>query len=100
MLKNVFNLGFREDTETEVLVEVEEQKEEIKGLVVYNDDHNTFDHVIETLMKVCEHTSHHAEQCAMIIHYNGKCTVKTGSFDYLAPMRNAICQRGISAEVL
>ncbi len=73
---------------------------DIKDLVVFNDEVNTFDHVINTLIKVCKHTQEQAEQCTLIIHYRGKCTVKNGSFDELAPMRNAICQRGISAEVL
>jgi ATP-dependent Clp protease adaptor protein ClpS len=73
---------------------------DIKDLVVYNDEVNTFDHVINTLIKVCKHTQEQAEQCTLIIHYRGKCTVKNGSFDELAPMRNAICKRGISAEVV
>ena len=47
-------------------------------IIVYNDDVNTFDHVIDTLMRVCSHTPEQAEQCSLIVHYNGKCTVKTG----------------------
>lgn len=73
---------------------------DVRDLVVFNDDVNTFDHVINTLIKICKHTQEQAEQCTLIIHYKGKCTVKSGSFDELAPMRNAICKRGISAEVL
>jgi ATP-dependent Clp protease adaptor protein ClpS len=69
-------------------------------LVVFNDDVNTFDHVIDTLIKVCRHTQEQAEQCTLLIHYKGKCAVKQGSFEELVPMRNAICERGISAEVL
>ncbi|KOY84607.1 Clp protease ClpS [bacterium 336/3] len=68
-------------------------------LVVFNDDFNTFDHVIETLIKVCKHTPEQAEQCTWLIHYKGKCTVKFGSFDDLVPMRQGICERGISAEI-
>jgi ATP-dependent Clp protease adaptor protein ClpS len=68
-------------------------------LVIYNDDVNTFDHVIETLIEVCGHTYQQAEQCTLIIHYRGKCTVKRGDFNTLAAMRNDICRRGISAEV-
>ena len=52
-------------------------------IVVYNDDVNTFDHVIETLIRVCNHTPEQAEQCSLIVHYNGKCTVKTGSYEKL-----------------
>jgi ATP-dependent Clp protease adaptor protein ClpS len=46
-------------------------------IVVYNDDVNTFEHVIETLIRVCNHTPEQTEQCSLIVHYNGKCTVKT-----------------------
>ncbi|GAB4330222.1 MAG: hypothetical protein OHK0038_04410 [Flammeovirgaceae bacterium] len=72
----------------------------VRDLVVFNDDINTFEHVIRTLIEVCQHTQEQAEQCTLIIHYKGKCTVKNGTFEYLAPMRNAICDRGISAEVI
>src|SRR4051812_11574067 len=73
---------------------------DVNDLVVFNDDVNTFEHVIATLIKVCEHTPEQAEQCTMLIHYKGKCTVKTGDFNSLKPMRQAICDRGISAEIL
>ena len=69
-------------------------------LVVYNDDVNTFEHVISTLIKVCGHSPEQAEQCTWIIHYKGKCTVKVGNFEELTPMRQSICDKGISAEIL
>jgi ATP-dependent Clp protease adaptor protein ClpS len=69
-------------------------------LVVFNDDVNTFDHVIETLCAVCGHSPEQAEQCATIIHFKGKCTVKTGDWEKMAIMRNLICDAGISAEVM
>jgi len=69
-------------------------------LVVFNDDVNTFDHVIETLCAVCGHSAEQAEQCATIIHFKGKCTVKTGDWEKMAIMRNLICDAGISAEVM
>ncbi len=69
-------------------------------LVVFNDDVNTFEHVTETLIKVCKHTQEQAEQCTLLIHYKGKCSVKVGVFEDLVPMRQAICDRGISAEIL
>jgi ATP-dependent Clp protease adaptor protein ClpS len=72
---------------------------ETHRLIVFNDDVNTFDHVIQTLIDVCDHTPEQAEQCTIIIHYKGKCSVKEGEFDKLVAMRNAICDRGISAEV-
>lgn len=87
-------------TDVEVLEEEDVLTDELRDLIVFNDEVNTFDHVIQTLIKVCKHSPEQAEQCTWIIHYKGKCTVKVGAFDELAPMRNAICQRGISAEVL
>ncbi len=73
--------------------------EDQKDLVVYNDDFNTFDHVINTLIKVCKHTTEQAEQCTWIIHYRGKCSVKNGTFDELKPMRTSICEAGIDAKI-
>lgn len=84
-------------TETEELL-VEEVVES-KNLVVFNDDVNTFDHVIESLIKVCSHDNVQAEQCTWIIHHNGKCAVKKGDFDKLEPMCTALLDRGISAEI-
>jgi ATP-dependent Clp protease adaptor protein ClpS len=68
-------------------------------LVVYNDDVNTFDHVIESLIKVCKHEVEQAEQCTWIIHFNGKCQVKRGEYEKLAPMCTALLNRGITAEI-
>ena len=84
--------------EVDVLDEVVET--EVYNLVVFNDEVNTFEFVIDTLMDVCEHTPEQAEQCTILIHYKGKCTVKNGGFGELVPLRNEICRRGISAEVL
>jgi ATP-dependent Clp protease adaptor protein ClpS len=86
----------------EELVDVLEVIEttDLMDLVVFNDDVNTFDHVIHTLIKVCKHSNEQAEQCTLLIHYKGKCTVKNGSFDFLRPMRDAICEVGIDARIL
>ncbi len=73
--------------------------EDQKDLVVYNDDFNTFDHVINTLIKVCKHSVEQAEQCTYIIHYKGKCAVKKGLFDELRPMKDSICEAGIDAKI-
>lgn len=73
---------------------------DVHNLVVFNDDVNSFDHVIATLIDVCAHTPEQAEQCTLLIHYKGKCSVKNGSWEELVPMRNEICRRGINAEVL
>jgi len=70
-----------------------------KNLIIYNDDFNSFDHVIESLVKVCTHEVIQAEQCTWIIHYNGKCAVKEGGMDSLLPMRRALSERGIDAKI-
>ena len=84
--------------EVEELVEsnVTNEKHE---LIVFNDEVNTFEHVIDTLVDICDHSLEQAEQCTTIIHYKGKCSVKLGGFGELAGMRKNICERGISAEV-
>jgi ATP-dependent Clp protease adaptor protein ClpS len=86
----------------ELLVDVLEATEtiDVMDLIVFNDDINTFDHVIHTLIRVCKHTPEQAEQCTLLIHYKGKCAVKTGTFDFLKPMREAICEAGIDARIL
>lgn len=87
-------------TEDEVeLLEVIEITEQME-LVVFNDDFNTFEHVIRTLIKVCKHTPEQAEQCTWLIHHKGRCTVKLGTFDFLKPYRDAICEEGIDAKIL
>lgn len=73
--------------------------DELRHLVVYNDDVNTFDHVIQTLIEVCEHSPEQAEQCTLLIHHKGKCSVKLGSYTELAPRCSAIHDRGISADI-
>lgn len=68
-------------------------------LIVWNDDINTFEWVIETLIKVCNHAPEQAEQSAMIVHFKGKCAVKNGDYDFLKPMCEAITERGIGATI-
>ncbi|MES2388059.1 MAG: ATP-dependent Clp protease adaptor ClpS [Bacteroidota bacterium] len=75
------------------------EKEDVYDLVVFNDDVNTFDHVIEALIRVCGHTPQQAEQCTILVHYKGKCSVKKGSLAELTPLRTGICDYGISAEI-
>ncbi len=91
------NFSYKEKEQFEVLVDVITEDE--KDLVVYNDDFNTFEHVINTLIKVCKHTTEQAEQCTYIIHYRGKCAVKKGPFDELKPMKESICEAGIDAKI-
>jgi ATP-dependent Clp protease adaptor protein ClpS len=69
-------------------------------IILYNDDVNTFDHVIDTLIAVCNHTTEQAEQCAILVHYKGKCTVKTGSFEELKPQCTQLLEAGLSAEIV
>lgn len=69
-------------------------------IVLFNDDVNTFDHVIDTLIRVCKHTSEQAEQCAILVHYKGKCTVKTGPLDELKPQCTQLLEAGLSAEII
>jgi len=76
-----------------------EQLVEQKDLIVYNDDVNTFDHVIASLIKVCGHDQIQAEQCTLIIHHNGKCQVRRGEYDKLVPMCTGLLDRGITAEI-
>ena len=84
----------------EKAVEVLEEDIDVKDLVVFNDDFNTFQHVIDTLIRVCKHTAEQAEQCTMLIHFKGKCAVKTGLFEELKPMKDAICDAGIDAKIV
>lgn len=79
---------------------VEEETVKQNEIVLFNDDVNTFDHVIECLMHACDHTPEQAEQCSIIVHYKGKCTVKTGAYDDLKPRCSKLLQAGLSAEIV
>ncbi len=81
-------------------VKTDTKKQKIHEIVLYNDDHNTFDHVIETLIAACDHTAEQAEQCAVLVHYKGQCTVKTGAFNDLKPRCSKLLDAGLSAEIL
>ena len=69
-------------------------------IILYNDDVNTFDHVIKTLINVCDHTPQQAEQCSLIVHYKGKCSVKSGSLSDLKPRCEKLLSAGLSAEII
>ena len=83
----------QEDVDSDVLTE------EIHNLIVWNDEVNTFDWVIESLIDVCGHSEHQAEQCALIIHHAGKYAVKKGTFDDLRPQAEALIGRDIQATI-
>lgn len=78
---------------------LEEAVESGREIVLHNDDVNTFDHVIVSLIEVCGHQPLQAEQCALIVHHNGKCSVKRGSFNELEPLCTALLERGLSADI-
>jgi len=71
----------------------------IYNIVLYNDDVNTFDWVIDCLIELCGHNSEQAEQCALLVHFRGKCQVKKGSYNELRPICEALLDRGLSAKL-
>ncbi|MFD1095154.1 ATP-dependent Clp protease adaptor ClpS [Salegentibacter chungangensis] len=89
-------------TKEEVLEKVvtDTKKKKQNEIILYNDDHNTFDHVIETLIYACDHTPEQAEQCSILVHYKGKCTVKTGPYEELKPRCSKLLDAGLSAELI
>ncbi|MCW5519283.1 ATP-dependent Clp protease adaptor ClpS [Aureitalea sp. L0-47] len=91
-------MSTREKLQEEVLLAEKEATE--NQIVLFNDDVNTFDHVIETLIYACDHTPEQAEQCSLIVHYKGKCTVKTGEYDDLKPRCTILLNAGLSAEIV
>lgn len=86
-------------SDTQELEDVSVTTDVDKGfaIILYNDDVNTFDHVIHCLIKYCKHTEDQAEQCAMIVHYKGKCQVKNGSEILLIPICKVLQAQGLSA---
>ncbi len=91
-------MSTKEKIQEEISVAEKESTE--NEIVLYNDEVNTFDHVINTLIYACEHTPEQAEQCSLIVHYNGKCTVKTGGYDDLEPQCAMLLDAGLSAEII
>ena len=80
----------------EVLEEAVNQHE----IVLFNDDVHTFDYVIDSLIDVCDHTLEQAEQCTYLVHFKGKCVVKTGEFDDLKARCSKLLDLGLSAELV
>ncbi|MFO7868209.1 MAG: ATP-dependent Clp protease adaptor ClpS [Bacteroidales bacterium] len=76
-----------------------EKKSDVHTLLLYNDDYNTFEHVIDCLVSICEHQELQAEQCAFIVHYNGKCDIKHGSHSELKPIKEQLIAEGLSVVI-
>ncbi len=81
-------------------VDVLEQETQKHEIVLFNDDVNTFDFVIDSLIDVCDHTLEQAEQCTILVHYKGKCAVKTGEYDALKYQCSKLLELGLSAEIV
>ncbi|MGB3591296.1 MAG: ATP-dependent Clp protease adaptor ClpS [Nonlabens sp.] len=80
-------------------LEVETLEKEEHKIVLFNDEVNTFDHVIDMLVAACDHTPIQAEQCSLIVHYKGKCNVKSGEYEDLEPRCTALLEAGLTAEI-
>ena len=72
---------------------------EIKDLILHNDDIHSFDYVIDSLIKICKHSLEQAEQCTVIVHYKGKCAVKTGVVKQLTPVLNKLSKIGLTVTI-
>ena len=92
------------DVDTQVLpdmdVLVQNLMDSCKSIIVYNDDVNTFDHVIQCLIHYCNHTASQAQQCALHIHYNGKCLVMHGSMEELQRAYMGLVLEGLSCDIV
>lgn len=95
-----FNKEHDWETESELLLEEEELGTGDHQIILYNDDVNTFEFVINTLIKVCKHDALQAEQCTYLVHYKGKCSVKRGTYEDLVPICTALLDRGLTAEII
>jgi ATP-dependent Clp protease adaptor protein ClpS len=89
------NNDTQELLETDILT----KEEAINNIILFNDDVNTFEWVIECLMAYCGHDSIQAEQCAHIVHFTGKCAIKEGPFNTLKPICEVLLEKGLSAEI-
>jgi len=91
-------MSVKEKIQEDLLLDVKEKRH--NEIVLYNDEVNTFDHVIDMLIYACDHSPEQAEQCSIIVHYKGKCTVKTGAFEELKPRCTKLLEAGLSAEII
>lgn len=98
-MQTFLNNDTREEVLEEKSTETLENEANENELVVFNDEVNTFDYVIKMLIDTCEHDPVQAEQCTLLIHYKGKCGVKSGSYDDLEPRCTKLLEGGLSAEI-
>ena len=92
-------IGIMTREKTKGIVDVSEKEVLLKKLILFNDDVNSFDFVIDALVEVCKHNPMQAENCAMIAHYKGRCSVKNGSFNELEPIHSALSNRQLTVEI-
>jgi ATP-dependent Clp protease adaptor protein ClpS len=95
----ITNAAYNPFTEEDIELDVLTETEPPCHLLVWNDDVNTFDWVIDTLIQICGHSKEQAEQCAMLIHYKGKYAVRKDSYETLKPECDAINDRNINATI-
>lgn len=93
MITNAF------ETETLLESDILLKEDELNSIILFNDDVNTFEWVIECLVTYCKHDFIQAEQCAYIVHYSGKCQIKKGSFEQLKPICETLLEKGLSVEI-
>ena len=100
-MENHYRLMYNDplEAEPEVLTLEETETKVEKAVILYNDDHNTFDFVIDCLIEICGHEPIQAEQCTHIVHFKGKCDVKHGTYEKLVPVCSALLNRGLTAEI-
>lgn len=91
-------MSIKENVREDILID--EKKSDLNQIILYNDNINTFDHVIETLINVCDHSPTQAEQCTLIVHYKGKCSVKSGTLFDLKPILNKLISANLTAEII
>ena len=99
-LNFILSNSTKEQEKTQDDIEVLDIDDLKRSIVVHNDDFNTFDHVIRSLIEICGHTLCQAEQCTYIIHYKGKCGVQSGDLEELRPKCKRLLNKGLTAEIV
>lgn len=93
------SVEIEEEVLTDSEIETVEDLINTRNLVLHNDDHNTFDYVIISLMDICKHTLEQAEQSTLIVHTTGKCQIRHGTYEFLKPMKEALSERGLKVTI-